>query len=60
MYFANAARAIVHRRPVSSETWLVVEELEDLLECIREQDARTEHLVDSIILEIQRAEEFAA
>lgn len=56
MYFANTGRAIVHRRPVDTETWLVVEELDDLLECIREQDVRAEHIVDGIIREMQRAD----
>ena len=53
MYFANAARANIHRRDMNTETWLVVEELDDLLECIREQDARTERLVDGILAAIE-------
>ena len=59
MYFASEARAIIHHRPVNTETWLVIEELDDLLECIQEQDVWTELLVENILAAIELSADLA-
>ena len=60
MYFASEARAIIHHRPVNTETRLVIEELDDLLECIQEQDVRTELLVENILAAIELSADLAS